>query len=732
MNVLAVGGQSYFVDHMLVKLRKEGHRVSILSGREGGIWKYARAYEQYDFRYDNKVLSEIIESANPQAVLFFGAYDSNFPASMGQREVVSYVSSLMNILSVLAGLKKSLRFIYLSSQEVFGDSFQQAPGEDALPNPVTPWQQAIYQGELCCGDFGKAGGVETLILRLDHVYGKPQGPWDLMEPLASMCREGLFFGCIHGDPQRQISLLHARDAVEYIYTLMSAGQCRSRIYHISSGNLMEEAVIAADIAQGLRRRGAPPPVKELDKGGGAFGLAGHRYREEFGQRVFDQPSKSLIKISSYIRDKQGHFFPGEQAAEDEERTGVWKRIWELVKAAMPYIENTLMFLPVFWLAQLAAGSEYFAKLDFYLLYVLLFAIVFGQQQAAYSAILATMGYVFGPRDGRSGFEVVLDYNTYVWISQIFILGLVVGNLKDRLAALRGEHEREIQYVTEHLEDITAVNAINVRIKNTLENQIVNQNDSLGKLYEITSALERYAPDEVLFHAAEVVRDMFGCGDVAIYSISNARFARLSASTSVKAKLLGNSIEYKKLGVLYEDISQGKVFVNRSLRPELPLMANGIFSEEKLELMVLIWGLPMEKMTLNQVNMLRVAGYMVQNAVLRANRYLNALDKERYKEGTRILKPKAFLELARAHRAAALKSLAESSLIRLELEGVTAEQAAADLDSMLRDTDYIGQLENGQVYLLLANTGPGPAAKVVERMAGRGYRAQICGEEELWA
>ena len=42
----------------------------------------------------------------------------------------------------------------------------------------------------------------------------------------------------------------------------------------------------------------------------------------------------------------------------------------------------------------AVGSEYFSKLDFYLLYVLLFAIVHGQQQALLSAGLAVGGYCF--------------------------------------------------------------------------------------------------------------------------------------------------------------------------------------------------------------------------------------------------------------------------------------------------------------------------------------------------
>ena len=85
------------------------------------------------------------------------------------------------------------------------------------------------------------------------------------------------------------------------------------------------------------------------------------------------------------------------------------------------------------------GSQYFSQLDFYLLYVLLFAIVYGQQQATFSALLATAGYLFRQTYTRSGFEVMLDYNTYVWIAQLFILGLVVGYMHDQIRKIGRAH-----------------------------------------------------------------------------------------------------------------------------------------------------------------------------------------------------------------------------------------------------------------------------------------------------
>ena len=52
-----------------------------------------------------------------------------------------------------------------------------------------------------------------------------------------------------------------------------------------------------------------------------------------------------------------------------------------------------------------------------------------------------------------------------------------------------------------------INTINVKIKDELETQVINQSESLGKIFEITSTLDSDAPEEVYFHAAEVVSQL---------------------------------------------------------------------------------------------------------------------------------------------------------------------------------------------------------------------------------
>lgn len=342
-------------------------------------------------------------------------------------------------------------------------------------------------------------------------------------------------------------------------------------------------------------------------------------------------------------------------------------------------------------------------------------------------MLAVAGYIFRQMYHRTGLEVLLDYNTYVWIAQLFILGLVVGYMKDRLRTIRNETRNEVKYMESQLDDIQDINTSNVRIKNMLEVQLVNQNDSFGKLYEITSSLDQYEPSEVLFYAAEILAKLIDSRDVAIYTVANRSYARLFSATSPRARELGNSIEYTKMEDMYHLIKEKRVYINRSMDARYPLMADAIFAEDEMQLILMVWGIPWERMTLSQANMLVIIGYLIQNAVLRANRYLEALENQRYLEGTRVLGEEAFCSLVKAYLTARNKGLTECTFLKVDIGAHDIEDAGSQLTKLMRQSDYIGQMQ-GTIYVLLCNTNATDADFVMKRFANIGYQGYI--QEEM--
>lgn len=726
MEILLVGSDNELMRTMISKLNKEGHRCYVLTGNKNQVGVYKNAYEKYRFPYESDCLKEIFDSVRPDATIFLGVYDYNFDWTDPRKESVRYQTALQNVLTSFSMLKRG-RFIYLSSEEVYSQSYQNNIDEREETSALSFRSVAIAQGEDVCRNYKQTMGTDTVILRMDHLYMMPEkqmgGNRAVMDtnPCAKMCIEALETGYIQANANKVFSLLYVNDAVEAIYKVIAAPNLNRELYHVSSGEGISEMDLAKKIQEQLGEG-----VSITDNTVGSMMrviLDNTAFDGELGMTIFHHVDEVVAKMVKYIKKYSTSFINLEDVRGKRKRN--WRQTLRVIfEALVPFIENMVCFIPFFMLNNRAVGSRYFANLDFYLLYVLLFAIVYGQQQATFSAVLAVGGYCFRQMYNRSSLEVLLDYNTYVWIAQLFILGLAVGYMKDRLRTIRNENKHEVQYMVTQLDDIQDINTSNVRIKNLLEVQLVNQNDSFGKIYEITSSLDQYEPSEVLFYAAEILAKLVDSKDVAIYTIANRSYARLFSATSPKARELGNSIEYTKMEDMYRLLKEKRVYINRSMDPQYPLMADAIYAEDEMQLILMVWGIPWERMTLSQANMLIIIGYLIQNAVLRANRYLDALEQQRYLQGTKVLDAEAFESLVKAYLTARNKGLTECTVLEIDIKGKNLEKSGDELAGLMRQSDYIGKMSDGRLCALLSNTDSKDAEFVIKRFAKTGYNSVI--------
>lgn len=721
MNILLIGGAGSLINNLIIKLNKEGHRISLLTGDRYGKASYQHAFEKYNFPYESDSLKEIFESVQPELTIFMGAYDTNFnwTGEGVEREAVRFSGSLMNILMSYSQYTEG-RFLYLSTQDVYGQYYPEDIGETEPAAPAGIPGMVWSQAEEMCENYRKSRNKDIIVLRLDHVYGIPENRRDVRDICSRMCLEALEKKKITVRQNHTFSLLYVTDAVEFINRLAMCKEHKSSVYNLSSMKEQTEVALADLICQVW---GEPLELVSAEGEEDRVILSDILYESEFGNPFFCEVQDTVKKITAQMKRKSHLFLNG-----GDENKPVGDRIRDkigwLLKTLLPFVENVILFIPFFMLHNRAVGSEFFANLDFYLLYVLLFAIVYGQHQATLSAVLSVAGYCFRQMYDRSAFEVMMDANTYVWIAQLFILGLVVGYMRDQITKLKLEKESEREFLDMQLVDIQDINSSNVRVKAALETQIVNQNDSVGKIYSITSALDQYSSEEVLFYAAEMLGKLLRSRDVAIYTVSNRAYARLFSSTSAKARQLGGSIQYTNMGEMYETLCQRKVFINRRMEEAYPLMANAIYDNDDMQMIIMVWGIPWERMTLGQANQLVVISALIQNAVLRANRYLAALEEQRYVAGTQTLKTEAFETLVKAYLTARTRGLTECTLLAVTVDENDYMAAAKLLSGKLRQSDYIGTLSDGGLYTLLANTNGKDAEYVINRFAELGYASRI--------
>jgi nucleoside-diphosphate-sugar epimerase len=720
MNVLVVGGPGSTSNAILEKLNKEGHRIYVLTGSGVRLFSYKHVFEQYSFSYESNSIKEIFESILPDVTIFMGAFDTNFRWKNAREESVRYTAGLLNILTGYS-LVKCGRFIYLSSDQVYRHSYPDDITEEEAVSADDFRGMAIAQGEALCKNYQQFEDLDIVVLRMDHLYGIPEDYSEADRICGAMCIQALKTGRIAANSRNSFSLLFLSDAVEFIYRIVCAKEHREPLYHLSSSVELNELELARLIQTGM---GGDIAIEDIPEGElHRVVLSGKKFREEFAGEIFHPAEEAVPKVAASIKKNRSKFVG------EEEITGGSPMQRFLVKARktaavlLPFAENLIFFIPFFMLNNRAVGSTYFNKLDFYLLYVLLFAIIHGQQQATLSAILATAGYCFRQMYNRSGFEVALDYNTYVWVAQLFILGLVVGHLRDQLTNIKKESKSEERYLNGQIDDIQDINSTNVRIKNVLEEQVINHNQSVGKIYEITSELDQYAPEEVLFYAAETIERLLRTKDVAIYQVTDRDYARLFTATSSKARSMGNTLRYREVEEFYEMVEGKKVFINKELRPEFPMFATGTFDEDRLQLIVMVWGVPWERMNIGEANLLTVVSYLIRNAVMRANRYQKALERDKYRPGTHILERDTFRSLVKAYLNAQKKNLTECALLDVDVTFGQVEAVSEKLEKALRSTDYIGEIEPGQLYVLLPNTDQSGVQNVMHRIEELGCKAQ---------
>lgn len=630
---------------------------------------------------------------------------------------------MTNILSAYSSVKNG-RFLYLSSENVFGKSYPEDVQETESVSANSFHALAVAQGEETCKNYYSTRGMESIVVRIDHLYGTPVKGKMQTDPCFQMTLEMLKSGKIAANGRNLFSMIHQNDAIEFIYRIAVADHLTYPVYQISSGQVISQMQLAKLIIEAAQT--GAEVLDETVGNGYRLVLSAVRYNEELGGRIFVSYEEGVKTVVQYMKHHSDTFL---RIQDDRKGAGILQSIRQIFRLLVPYIENMICFIPFFMLNNRAVNSTYFSKLDFYLLYVLLFAIVYGQQQAIFSALLAIAGYCFRQMYDKTGFEVLMDYSTYVWMAQLFIVGMSVGYMKDQIRYIRDQDDEQIHYLNGQLGDIADINDSNVRMKHTFERQIVNQKDSLGKIYEITSQLDQREPEEVLFYAVQVLSRLMETQDAAIYTVANRDYARLFSFTSPTAKRLGKSIRYSDMEDMVTELRDHRVYINKTMDNRYPLMAYAIYSEEAMQTILMLWGLPWERMNLAEANRLTVVGYLIQNAVIRANRYLEALHTRRYVENSDILGQDAFKQLVTAFFDARRYGLTECTLLKIQHTAENFKETAEQLEKKLRQTDYFGVLADG-LYVLLPNTDEEGAVGVIERFKDFGFDSSVVNGEVI--
>lgn len=718
--ILLIGNYDYFIKALIKKLYIDKWRIYTLTS-SGRLLKPSHVFEQYIFDYSSNSVKEIIKSCRPDTIIFTGAYDSqyNWNVEKAKDTALKYTADLSNVLfsASLIGVR---HFLYISSEIVFEDNYIVDIKEEIVPTPISYKGMTISQGENLALHYGHTHPMEVTVLRLANMYGIPTNSKEVNDICSKMCVDAIVMGRLHVDAKKVFSTLYVKDAVEAISILIYAPERKYSIYHVSGTEEITEEAVAE-----LIKENSSLPVEIIDMTMGLMQrkvLSNDRFTSEFTFDIRNSYKKIIPMIITYINNHKKQFLSGYTEGEDR---GNKYHLIRLLKKTIPFIECTLLFIPVFMLSHGMVDISYINSINFYLLYVLLFAIVYGRHLAIFASLFSVIGYSLSYMLNASSTSLIIDANVYIQIVQIFIVGLSVGYLKDKFIEKSIDMKDEVNYLKDQLKDIMVINSSNERIKDYYSDKVVGSTESIGRIYNITAKLQEAKEGEVLFAALDTLKQIMETDDVSIYIVTNNTHCRLTSSSSIKASSLGKSITINDYHMIFDVIKSRKVFINRDLDMNLPMMASAIYDDEgNMRIVIFIWNLPYERMTLYYSNLLTVTGALVYSVFVRDANYLDALAYKRYIPNTSILNEEAFEEMIDIYRRAGEKSYTEAALLYIQNENKSLLDINDKISPLLRETDYIGLLSDGGLAILLTNSGMKESVYVRKRLEAVNIKAYL--------
>jgi len=704
------------METMLLKLRKEGHELFVVTGRKVQEEHHESVVDAYFLEYADNSLYYVFESIKPDAVICTGAFDELYHWRE-QSDSARYLAGLNNIIlsSVKAG---SPRFLYFSTTEIYDGSAEGAAQEYTLSvDTGSIRQMAMRSGEDLIMRYKTSTKTRFTVLRCSDIYGECNGQFYMDSFFISSLRLALMGQTVLVETGKRHNMIHVQDVAEAAVRVLKAEAPSQLVYNIASMESLSEEEFLDLYGEYLAERPAQNAVEAVNASVGE--ISTELAAQEFGFNIRYDFRKSFPEIFQkfklYLDSQTG----------DIKKKGVFQqmreRLQETFQWMYPYVEITVAFLFFFLIDRLTLPVKYFEEIDFYILYTVLAAIVYGKGKAINAIILSFVGHLINHGGLVGGDTSMIDYNSYIWVLQLLVLGMGVGYVRDRDDQRIEDEKENVRAVSNELVDVKEINNSNVRIKQVYEERLVNYKDSFARIYSIVTRLNDLEPDKIMIASVDVVQQIMNVSDVAIYNVGkDSYYGRLAASSRNMTGNIKKSFRLEDWGEVYEEIKEHRIFMNRNVDPEKPDMAGGIYHGEVLEAIVIIQNVPFENMTLYHSNLFSVLLNLIAQSIHTASIYLEESALSRFLPGTRILNTRAFERILQIQKEGEERKNTEFFVLEvINDKNKSLEELDQQITSMLRQHDYLGVDDDGKLFILVTNTNRTEAHFVVDRLEGKG-------------
>ena len=256
MKMLVTGGAGFIGSNLVDQLILDGNEVHVIDNFSSGKKENCNdkaIYHKLDISsVDNfDALKKIFEDVD---TIFHCAALARVQPSIVDplKYEVNNTLGLMNVLKAATDAK-ARRLVYSASSSAYG-STNTLPSKESDPvNPISPYANQKYYGELCCKMFTGVYGLETVSLRYFNVYGERQNLGGAYATVVGIFINQILEGkslTINGDGTQRRDFTYVKDVVNAnILASNSSNVGNGEVINIGSG----ENISINDLAEMLSK-----------------------------------------------------------------------------------------------------------------------------------------------------------------------------------------------------------------------------------------------------------------------------------------------------------------------------------------------------------------------------------------------------------------------------------------------------------------------------------------------
>lgn len=634
-----------------------------------------------------------------------------WPAERMAAERIDALQRLADVLALAYEYEVESVYFVSTAAAVKGDAAQRAADGMAVvaETAVRAWSQWAV--------------IPVTIIRLPEVYGPD-----------SKAQDGLVARTLYASIKKEIlprmddettprDFLYSADAVHGIYRAVARG-CQEEVLNLGTG----EGLTAGAFAEWIKEVTELPGIYDEEKGFKSFPyvqpvLENRTAQQELGWQVKYDRKEALAQTWNYIQAKVE---ADRLEAQKRVRSIRWRKWY---KDFIPYGENAIGAVLMAGVAYLQHGTTINpqTQLDVNFVYIGTMGLLYGKRQAFLAMVISIVIFIAASL-ARGGELISLIYvpENILHLTAYLFTAALTGYFADARRFERESMEWQKRQAGERQNFLREIYEENLAVKDKLYRQIVNSDDSIGRLYRIIKRLDSVEPENIFTQAAAVTAQILNVDNIAIYVVgADGYYLRQKVRMGKMTGRQPRSLRVADHSYLQNIMQSHAVFVNRELVKDTPDLAAPIVYQDKVIAVITIFGLRFEQWSLYQQNLLSITTRLISASMARAYRYEQGIQEKRFVSGTRILQAEEFQKIIKElENRRQLQGELPVAVLKVDMSGM--DYAALDnrLSHVIRNEDFVG-LGNTGVYILLPDANPEVTAMVQKRLQGAGVIASVC-------